>query len=95
MPRRDEGGGHHSAAGEVTGRTIELFQDATQDWRWRVRGANGSDIVADSAEGYVSRRDAVAMAAELFPGLPIMSMSRPDDPEFDQRPLTPCRLRRH
>jgi len=38
----------------------ELYRDASvhRDWRWRLRAANGR-IVADSGEGYTSRRAAV------------------------------------
>ena len=52
---------------------VESYQDEEEilEWRWRVFGANGSDIVADSAEGYVHRQDAAQMAAELFPDLAV------------------------
>lgn len=35
---------------------IEEYQDKQGQWRWRVRAGNGL-IVADSAEGYASRRN--------------------------------------
>ena len=35
---------------------FETYRDAAGDWRWRLRAANGR-IVADSAEGYASRRN--------------------------------------
>lgn len=37
---------------------------ATDGWRWRLRAANGR-IVADSAEAYRRRRDAVAIAQRI------------------------------
>jgi uncharacterized protein YegP (UPF0339 family) len=52
------------------GRYLELYQDTNLEWRWRLKAAN-HEIVSDSAEGYVHRRDALAMAASLFPNLPI------------------------
>ena len=36
---------------------FELYRDAGGLWRWRLRARNGR-IVADSAEGYASRRNA-------------------------------------
>ncbi len=35
---------------------FEVYSDAVGDWRWRLRAGNGR-IVADSAEGYASRRN--------------------------------------
>jgi len=34
--------------------TFELFQDAADEWRWRLRHDNGN-IIADSGEGYAAR----------------------------------------
>jgi uncharacterized protein YegP (UPF0339 family) len=36
--------------------TVQVYQDANDEWRWRRRSANGK-ILADSGEGYVERRD--------------------------------------
>ena len=36
---------------------FEIYRDAGGDWRWRLRAVNGR-IVADSAEGYASKRNA-------------------------------------
>lgn len=36
---------------------FEVFRDQRGDWRWHLRAANGR-IVADSGEGYASRRNA-------------------------------------
>jgi len=30
---------------------LEVYRDASRDWRWRLKAANGR-IVADSGEGY-------------------------------------------
>jgi uncharacterized protein YegP (UPF0339 family) len=38
--------------------TFELFEDAAEEWRWRLRHRNGN-IVADSGQGYASRSNAV------------------------------------
>ena len=35
---------------------FEIYRDTAHDWRWRLRAANGR-IVADSAEGYASKRN--------------------------------------
>ena len=36
---------------------FQIFRDSRGDWRWHLRAANGR-IVADSGEGYASRRNA-------------------------------------
>jgi uncharacterized protein YegP (UPF0339 family) len=36
---------------------FEIYNDTQGDWRWRLRARNGR-IVADSAEGYASKRNA-------------------------------------
>jgi uncharacterized protein YegP (UPF0339 family) len=35
-----------------------LYKDSSGQWRWRLFAAN-SKIIADSAEGYVSKADAI------------------------------------
>ncbi|TKX75982.1 DUF1508 domain-containing protein [Halorubrum sp. GN11_10-6_MGM] len=37
---------------------FEIYEDAGEEWRWRLRHRNG-EILADSGEGYTSRSDAV------------------------------------
>lgn len=37
--------------------TFELFEDAQDQWRWRLRHDNGN-ILADSGEGYASKQKA-------------------------------------
>ena len=39
----------------VSKATFELFQDAADGWRWRLRHDNGN-IIADSGEGYASKQ---------------------------------------
>lgn len=41
-----------------------IWQDARGEWRWTLRARNNK-IVADSAEGYKSRRHAVAMCKRI------------------------------
>ena len=38
---------------------FELYQDARQEWRWRLIADNNVDVVADSGEGYKAKSDAV------------------------------------
>lgn len=44
---------------------FEIYPDTAGDWRWRLRAANGR-IVADSAEGYASKRNARRAITSLF-----------------------------
>lgn len=37
--------------------TFELYEDAADEYRWRLRHRNGN-VIADSGEGYVSKRNA-------------------------------------
>lgn len=41
---------------------FEVYRDQGGNWRWRLRARNGR-IVADSAEGYASKRNAKAAVA--------------------------------
>lgn len=34
----------------------EMYKDARQEWRWRLKAANGN-IIATSGEGYVNKAD--------------------------------------
>jgi len=36
---------------------FHIYRDTAHDWRWRLKSANGR-IIADSAEGYVSKAGA-------------------------------------
>jgi uncharacterized protein YegP (UPF0339 family) len=51
--------------------TINLYRDISihEDWRWRVTSRNGR-IVADSGEGYRSKKKCLTMAAALFRSIP-------------------------
>lgn len=37
---------------------VKIYKDVKGEWRWQVKAGNGR-VVADSAEGYVSRANAV------------------------------------
>lgn len=37
--------------------TFELYEDAEDEWRWRLRHENGN-IIADSGQGYTSKQKA-------------------------------------
>jgi len=43
---------------EVGNAAFEIYEDAAEEWRWRLRHRNGN-IVADSGQGYASRSNAV------------------------------------
>lgn len=43
---------------------LVIYKDALGEWRWRLIAANGR-VVADSGEGYRSRRNAIHAAAKL------------------------------
>lgn len=59
---------------------VEVYQDEAGEWRWR--RWSGSDVVADSAEGYVNRGHAVDMAFEHNPGADVYLPHSP--PEEDE-----------
>ncbi len=52
--------------------SVRLYQDKADEWRWSRVAANG-ETIADSGEGYVTRHDALAIAANLFPAVPIVN----------------------
>ncbi len=43
---------------EVRQTKFQLFEDKAGEFRWRLRANNG-EIIADSNEGYVNKRDAM------------------------------------
>ena len=49
--------------------TFEVYQDDSDEWRWRLRHRNGN-IVADSAEGYSSRSAAIDGLYAVRPDTP-------------------------
>lgn len=44
--------------------TITVYRDSAGQWRWRLQTAN-SRVIADSSEGYASRRNAIRAALTL------------------------------
>lgn len=46
---------------------IDVYQDAGQEWRWRIKTENGS-ILADSGEGYKSKVDCLHGLYGIFFG---------------------------
>lgn len=46
---------------------IDMYQDAKDEWRWRIRSGNGS-IIADSGEGYKNKGDALHGLFTIFFG---------------------------
>jgi uncharacterized protein YegP (UPF0339 family) len=56
--------------------TFEVYEDAADEWRWRLRHRNGN-IIADSGEGYASRsgvEDAVERAKEYAPDADVLDV---------------------
>jgi uncharacterized protein YegP (UPF0339 family) len=45
---------------------IEVYQDDSGEWRWRLTAPNG-ETIADSSEGYVDRDHAETMAQRVAP----------------------------
>jgi len=55
---------------EVGNAAFEIYEDAADEWRWRLRHRNGN-VIADSGEGYASRSnavEAVTRVKETAPG---------------------------
>jgi len=53
--------------------TFEVFRDAQEEWRWRLRHDNGN-IIADGGEGYASKqkaREGIESVKANAPGAPI------------------------
>lgn len=42
----------------MTGERLDIYQDRAKGWRWRLIAPNGR-IIADSAEAYTRRSDAL------------------------------------
>jgi len=55
---RVRGYGPDADALDVGNAAFEIYEDAADEWRWRLRHRNGN-VVADSGEGYASRSGAV------------------------------------
>lgn len=61
---------------------FEIYRDAGGEWRWRLRAVNGR-IVADSAEGYASRRNARRAVMSTFDAVESALISRRAVEELD------------
>jgi len=46
---------------------IEFYKDASGEWRWRRKAANGR-TVADGSEGYVNKTDCMEQAERINKG---------------------------
>jgi uncharacterized protein YegP (UPF0339 family) len=56
--------------------TFELYEDAAEEYRWRLRHRNGN-IIADSGEGYASEsnaRDAIGRVREYAPDADVLEV---------------------
>jgi len=62
--------------------TFQVYEDAADEWRWRLVAANG-EIVADSGEGYVSRRNAREAAERVQAYTPDADVLDVDDAAFE------------
>jgi len=62
--------------------TFQVYEDAADEWRWRLVAANG-EIVADSGEGYVSRRNAREAAERVQAYAPDADVLDVDDAAFE------------
>ncbi|WP_144798352.1 HVO_2922 family protein [Halorubrum depositum] len=54
---------------EVGDAAFEIYEDASEEWRWRLRHRNGN-VVADSGEGYASRSNAVEAVTRVKANAP-------------------------
>ena len=43
---------------------FEIYQDKTEEWRWRLTATNG-EIIAASTEGYTDKRDCISNAYRI------------------------------
>ncbi|OYR82774.1 hypothetical protein DJ71_11365, partial [Halorubrum sp. E3] len=48
---------------------FEIYEDAAEEWRWRLRHRNGN-VLADSGEGYASRSNAVEAVTRVKANAP-------------------------
>jgi len=54
---------------EVGNAAFEIYADAGEEWRWRLRHRNGN-VLADSGEGYASRSNAVEAVTKVKANAP-------------------------
>ncbi|RMB13286.1 uncharacterized protein YegP (UPF0339 family) [Haloplanus aerogenes] len=62
--------------------TFQVFEDAAEEWRWRLVAANG-EIIADSGEGYTSRHEAREAAGRVQAYAPDADVLDVDDAAFE------------
>jgi len=62
--------------------TFRVFEDAAGEWRWRFVAGNG-EIIADSGEGYASRRNAREAAERVQAYAPDADVLDADDAAFE------------
>jgi len=78
----EEEGGVDTDASESKA-TFELYEDAAEQYRWRLRHDNGN-IIADSGEGYASKqkaRQGLESVKKNAAGGNVVDETRDDDPE--------------
>ncbi len=62
--------------------TFELFEDAAEEWRWRLRHDNGN-VVGDSGEGYASKSNAKRALATVRDHVAAADYLRVDPTAFE------------
>lgn len=55
---------------------VEVYRDRAGQWRWRARARNGL-IVADGAEGYASKRNALRACQRFAAGFRTEAFTAP------------------
>ncbi len=61
--------------------TFEVYEDAAEEWRWRLRHRNGN-VIADGSEGYASRQKAdqgLDSVKTNAPGAHVVDLSRDEE----------------
>ena len=56
---------------------FELYKDKADEYRWRLQ-ADNNEIIADSAEGYVAKRDCehgIELVKALAPDAPVNDLT--------------------
>lgn len=64
---------------------FDVYEDQAGEWRWRALAGNGR-ILADSAEGYASERNARRALASFQ-----LALREPATPSTSDRPPVRCR----
>lgn len=55
---------------------IDIYRDASGEWRWRLRATNGR-VIADSGEGYRDRRGVMRAVEALRRAVPMAVRREP------------------